>query len=46
MKTLSQFIHRNPWLYIVLAFIVLIAAWSALITIAIKHTPERIEVRR
>jgi hypothetical protein len=46
MKTVSRFIHRNPWLYIVLAFVLLIAAWSALITIAVKHTPERIQVTR
>lgn len=46
MKTISAFVYRNPWVYIVLAFIVLLAAWSTLITIAIKHTPERIEVKR
>jgi hypothetical protein len=27
MKTLLQFIYRNPWIYVVLAFLVLIAAW-------------------
>lgn len=46
MKTISEFIYRNPWIYIVLAFILLLAAWSTLISIAVKHTPERIEVTR
>ncbi|MFC7339193.1 hypothetical protein ACFQY0_18510 [Haloferula chungangensis] len=50
MQTLSipnnsepMFVKR-PWLIIVFAFLLLIAAWTALITIAVKHTPERIEV--
>jgi hypothetical protein len=46
MKTISEFIYRNPWVYIVLAFILLLAAWSTLISIAVKHTPQRIEVTR
>ncbi|MGB6222976.1 hypothetical protein [Haloferula sp.] len=36
---------KRPWLLIVLAFLLLIAAWSAMITIALKHTPERIEIK-
>jgi hypothetical protein len=32
----------RPWLYITAAFLLLIAAWSSLIFIAIKHTPQRI----
>lgn len=27
MRALFQFILRNPWLYVVLAFVVLIGAW-------------------
>jgi hypothetical protein len=46
MKTLTAFISRHPWLYIVLAFLVLIAAWSSLISIAIKFSPQQIEVKR
>jgi hypothetical protein len=30
----------------VLAFLVLLTAWSTLITIAVKHTPQQIEVKR
>lgn len=36
---------KHPWIFIVLAFLLLIGAWSALITIAVKHAPEKIEVR-
>jgi hypothetical protein len=46
MKSIAAFVYRNPWIYIVLAFVVLLAAWSTLITIAVKHTPQRIEVKR
>ncbi len=46
MKRLSSFANRNPWIYVVLAFALLIGAWSALITIAAKHTPQVIEVKR
>jgi len=37
-------IVKRPWLLIVFAFLLLIGAWSALITIAVKHAPERIEM--
>jgi hypothetical protein len=46
MKSITAFIARNPWLYIVLAFVLLVAAWSALISVAVKHSPQQIEVRR
>ncbi len=38
-------ILRRPWLLIVLAFLLLIGAWSALITIAVKHAPQQIEIK-
>jgi len=34
---------RRPWLFVLLAFLLLIGAWSALITIAVKHAPKKIE---
>lgn len=37
---------RHPWLFVVLAFVILIAMWSTLITIALKHSPEVIPVQR
>jgi hypothetical protein len=46
MKNLSQFISRNPWLYVVFAFLVLLVAWSTLISIAVKFAPQQIEVKR
>ena len=46
MKSLSEFVHRNPWIYIVLAFVLLLAAWSTLISIAVKYSPQQIEVKR
>jgi hypothetical protein len=46
MKSITAFIARHPWLYIVLAFVLLVAAWSALISVAVKHSPQQIEVRR
>jgi hypothetical protein len=32
----------RPWLYITGAFLLLITAWTSLIFIAIKHTPQRV----
>lgn len=42
----AEFFAKHPWLYVVLAFALLISAWSALITIAAKHSPQVIEVSR
>lgn len=46
MKAVAAFLNRNPWIYVVLAFALLIGAWSTLISIAIKHSPQQIEVPR
>ena len=38
MKSIEDrpgFLVRHPWLFVVLAFALLLAAWSALITIAV-----------
>lgn len=35
----------RPWLFTVCAFIILIAAWSSLIFIATKYSPETIPVQ-
>lgn len=34
----------RPWLYVTAAFLVLITAWTSLILIAVRHTPERITI--
>lgn len=41
-----SFIQRNPWLFVVLAFVLLIAAWSTLIHLAKKSAPKEIEVKK
>lgn len=46
MKNIAEFMSRHPWIYVVLAFVLLIGAWSTLISIAAKHTPQVIEVHR
>ena len=38
------FLGRHPWLLVVFAFVLLLGAWSTLITIAVKSAPEKIEV--
>ncbi len=40
------FLIRHPWLLVVLAFVLLLGAWSTLITIAVKNSPQQVEVRR
>jgi len=32
----------RPWLYVTGAFLLLLAAWSSLIFVAMKHTPKTI----
>ena len=46
MKTMRTYLNNNPWIYVVLAFVVLITAWSTLITIAVKHSPQKIEITK
>ena len=44
MKTIASFMTRNPWIYIVLAFVLLLTAWSTLITVAMKYSPQAVEM--
>ncbi len=44
MKSIFAFVSRNPWIYVVLAFLLLIAAWTTLIWIVSENPVERIEV--
>jgi hypothetical protein len=37
------FFVRHPWLFVVFAFLLLITAWSTLIMVAMKHSPQTIE---
>lgn len=36
---------RRPWLFVVLAFIILIAAWTFLIVIAHRNKPETVPLK-
>jgi len=45
MKSISAFVSRNPWLYVLLAFVLLLGAWSALISVAVKISPQQVEVK-
>lgn len=38
------FLVRHPWILVFLAFALLLGAWGTLITIAVKHAPEQVEV--
>ena len=46
MKSINSFVSRNPWLYVVFAFLLLLSAWSALISAAVKFSPQQIEIKR
>ena len=34
------FFRKRPWLFVVAAFVLLIIAWTILITIAVKNRPD------
>jgi hypothetical protein len=44
MEKRPNLFNRHPWLYVVLAFLVLIGAWTTLVTITLNNQPEVIEV--
>lgn len=44
MDKRPHFLNRHPWLYVVLAFMLLIGAWTTLFIITMKNQPEVIEV--
>jgi flagellar basal body-associated protein FliL len=37
---------RTLWIWVILAFVILISAWTALIIIASKNQPELIEIQQ
>ena len=45
-ETKPSFLTRHPWLYVCLAFGLLLGAWTTLITVAKKHAPQVIEVQK
>jgi hypothetical protein len=46
LESRPGFLIRHPWLLVVLAFVLLLGAWSTLITIAVKNSPQQVEVKR
>lgn len=46
MKLIFAFVSRNPWVFVVLAFLLLIGAWATLISIVVKNPQEQIEVEK
>ncbi len=39
---MKQFFAQRPWIFFILAFVVLIAAWTVFIIIAVKNQPEAV----
>lgn len=46
LESRPGFLVRHPWLLVVLAFALLLGAWSTLITVAVKNSPQQVEVER
>jgi hypothetical protein len=44
VETRPPLLARHPWLLVLFAFLLLLGAWSTLITIAVKHAPQRIPI--
>lgn len=42
----QPFLVRHPWILVVLAFVLLLGAWTTLITIAARHAPQVIEMNK
>jgi hypothetical protein len=43
MKTIRAFLCARPWLLVVLAFVILISAWSALIVLSRRVPSARLD---
>ncbi|MEI7953555.1 MAG: hypothetical protein WCJ66_00170 [Verrucomicrobiota bacterium] len=44
MRNFFRFMSRHPWIYVVLAFVLLIASWAALILVAARNPIQEFEV--
>lgn len=42
---MKQFVAKRPWILVVVAFFVLISAWSVLISIALNNQPEKVPLQ-
>ncbi len=39
-----NFLRQRPWLWIILAFLILISGWSVLLHLASKYRPANVEL--
>lgn len=40
-----KYINQRPWLYIVAAFVALIASWAVLLHLAAKYAPQTVPLK-
>ncbi len=38
-----DFLKKRPWIWVIIAFVILITAWVFLLRLSITHRPESIE---
>ena len=43
---MRKWVRDRPWIWIVVVFVLLIAAWTVLIKVASENQPEQIEVQQ
>ena len=40
----ATLLARKPWIFVVLAFLVLIGAWTVLVVLAVQNAPATVEI--
>lgn len=41
---MNQFFRKRPWIWIIIAFVILITGWIFLLRLSITHRPESINI--
>lgn len=39
---MKNYLRERPWIWVVIAFVLLFSAWTTLFTIALKNQPEKV----
>lgn len=39
---MKAYLRERPWIWVVVAFVLLFSAWTTLFTIALKNQPEKV----
>lgn len=39
-------VMKHPWLFVIGAFLLLIAAWTSLLVVATRYSPQTVEISR